>query len=73
MATTTGLQLYPRTREDSNVISSIIEDSDFYAEYNSQYGFFFFPEEEENYDDLEWQLDELFSDKNVNYRIEGIF
>lgn len=73
MATTTGLQLYPRTREDSNVISSIIEDSDFYAEYNSQYGFFLFPEEEENYDDLEGQLDELFSDKNVNYRIEGIF
>ena len=73
MATTTGLQLYPITREDSNVISSIIEDSDFYAEYNSQYGFFFFPEEEENYDDLEGQLDELFSDKDVNYRIEGIF
>jgi len=69
----TGLQLYPRTREDSQVINEAIENSDFYAEYNSQYGLYFFPEEEENYDELEQQLDELLSQLNVNYRIEGIF
>ena len=69
----TGLQVTPRTREDAIVINEAIANSDFYTEYNSEFGFFFFPEDEENYDELEAQIDELFGGLNVNYRIEGVF
>lgn len=69
----TGLQLTPRTREDARVINEAIANSDFYAEYNSEFGFYFFLEEEENYDELEAQIDNLLSGLNVNYRIEGVF
>ena len=69
----TGLQVTPKTREDARVINEAIADSDFYTEYNSEFGFYLFPEEEENYDELEVQIDNLFSGLNVNYRIEGVF
>ena len=69
----TGLQVTPKTREDARVINEAIANSDFYTEYNSEFGFYFFPEEEENYDELEAQIDDLFSGLNVNYRIEGVF
>ena len=69
----TGLQVTPKTREDARVINEAIANSDFYTEYNSEFGFYFFPEEEENYDELEVQIDDLFGVLNVNYRIEGVF
>ena len=69
----TGLQLTPRTREDARVINEAIVNSDFYTEYNSEFGFYLFLEEEENYDELEAQIDNLLSGLNVNYRIEGVF
>ena len=69
----TGLQVTPKTREDAIVINEAIANSDFYTEYNSEFGFYLFPEEEENYDELEVQIDNLFSGLNVNYRIEGVF
>lgn len=69
----TGLQLTPSTREDAIVINEIIANSDFYAEYNSEFGFYLFPEEEEHYDELEEELNDLFKCLDVNYRIEGIF
>ena len=69
----TGLQLTPRTREDLKIINGILQESDFSTEYNSEFGFYLFPEEEENYDELEAQIDNLFNGLNVNYRIEGVF
>lgn len=69
----TGLQLTPRTREDLRIINEMLQESDFSAEYNSEFGFFFFPEEEDNYDKLEEQIDELFEGVDVRYKIEGIF
>lgn len=63
----------PATKEDARVINEVIANSDFYTEYDSEFGFYFFPEEEENYDELEAQIDTLFGDLNVNYRIEGVF
>jgi hypothetical protein len=69
----TGLQVTPRTKEDARVINEAIANSDYYTEYNSEFGFYFFPEEEENYDELEAQIDNLFAGLNVNYRIEGVF
>jgi hypothetical protein len=69
----TGLQVTPRTKEDARVMTEAIAHSDYYTEYNSEFGFYFFPEEEENYDELEAQIDNLFAGLNINYRIEGIF
>jgi hypothetical protein len=69
----TGLMVTPKTREDARAINEAIANSEFYTEYNSEFGFYFFPEKEENYDELEAQIDELFSELNVNYRIEGVF
>ena len=68
-----GLQVTPATREDARIINVAIANSEFYAEYNSEYGFYFFPEKEENYDELEAQIDNLFDELSVNYRIEGVF
>ena len=48
-----------------------LDKSDFYGEYNSEYGFFFFPESEESYDDLERELNDEFGD--MIRRIEGVF
>ena len=73
MKTVTGLQVYPKLSRDLALINEAIANSDFYTEYNSEFGFFFFPEEEENYDELEAQIDNLFSGLSVNYRIEGVF
>ena len=69
----TGLTVKPRTREDAIIINEAIANSDFYTEYDSAFGFYLFPEEEENYNELEAQIDNLFAGLNVNYRIEGIF
>jgi len=68
-----GLQLTPGTREDLRIINGILQESDFYTEYNAEFGYFFFPEEEDNYDTLEEQINELFEGVDVRYRIEGIF
>jgi hypothetical protein len=67
-----GLMLTPRFREGATVIAQIIESSDFCAEYNHEFGCFFFPENEENYDTLESDLDELLAGSGVSYRIEGV-
>ena len=69
----TELRVTPATKEDARVINEVIVNSDFYTEYDSEFGFYFFPEEEENYDELEAQIDTLFGGLNVNYRIEGVF
>jgi hypothetical protein len=70
---TSGLMLFPGFREGATVIAQIIESSDFYAEYNHEFGCFFFPENEESYDTLESDLDELLAGSDVSYRIEGVF
>lgn len=69
----TGLQLTPSAKEDTRAIDKTIENSEFHVEYDSEFGFYFFPEEEENYDELEINIDNLLSGLDVNYRIEGVF
>jgi len=69
----TGLQLTPSTKDAERVIHEAIANSDFYTEWNSEFGCYFFEEEPENYDELEFQIDNLLARSTVNYRIEGIF
>jgi hypothetical protein len=66
----TGLNVIPRTQEDLRVINEAIGNSDFYTEYNSTYEYYFFPEEEANYDELEAQIHNLFGGLNADYTIE---
>ncbi|MDD2260697.1 MAG: hypothetical protein PHC31_01100 [Clostridia bacterium] len=68
----TGLFLTP-AKESETAIRSAIDVSEFYTEWNKEFGFFFFPEEIEYYDELEAQIDNLLGVLNVDYRIEGVF
>jgi len=68
----TGLILTPSTSVDSRIIQEAIANSDFYAEYDDEFGNYYFPEEESNYDELESQLENMIG-FNANYTIEGIW
>ena len=50
-----------------------LDSGDFYAEYNFEFGFYFFPEEVETYDDLEVAIAQSLDDLGIHYRIEGVF
>lgn len=69
----TGLMVIGRTGLDNNKIGEIVDDLGFYAEWNSREGYWLFPEDEENYDDLEMELEKAFRKEGVNARFEGIF
>lgn len=70
-----GLSIYGKTSKDTNQIWDILDEEGYYVEFNDNY--VFLPEEEENYDNLEYTLTELLDLKwqtlGLNYRIEGIF
>ena len=68
-----GLMVFGRTPIDNNAIGEFIEEDDnYYAEWNKE-GFWFFPEEESLYDELEQALDIEFNERGINARFEGIF
>lgn len=69
----TGLMVYGRTNLDNNAIQDWLEDSDYSAEWNHREGYWLFPEEEENYDELEKELEKEFRKAKINARFEGIF
>ena len=70
---TTGLNLFPRTQIDVQIINKKLNEAGLTLEWNYEFGCFFLEEDEECYDELELLIDEEFKDLDVNYRIEGIF
>jgi exosome complex RNA-binding protein Csl4 len=67
-----GLNVIPKNPKDLLKLSKALENSDFYGELiDNEY--YFFPEEEENYDQLELDLDEFLRRHNINYTIEGVW
>lgn len=68
-----GLYVIGRTQIDNNAIKDVIEEEGFYAEWNARGGYWFFPEEVDNYDELENQLSMIFDKQGINARFEGIF
>lgn len=68
-----GLIVIGRTQIDNNKIKDLIDREGFTAEWNSEYGNFFFPEKEETYDSLETELSILFNRNGINARFEGVF
>lgn len=68
-----GLMVFGITQLDRDQIGDFVHDSDYYAEYNSEFKSWFFPEDEENYDQLEWELNDEFNKLGIDARFEGIF
>ena len=68
-----GLMVFGKTTLDNNSIGDMIDESDYYAEWNTREGFWLFPEEEGNYDSLEIELQREFNKRGIDARFEGIF
>ena len=67
-----GLMVYPSTKEDGEKLKEWIEESEYYAEWNSEGNFWLFKEDEENYDNLEFDLNKEFVENNIDVRFEGV-
>ena len=68
-----GLIVRPKDQIHANTLKDAAEDAGFYVEWNAREGYLFFPEKEENYDNLEMELQDLMDENNVQADIEGIF
>jgi hypothetical protein len=68
-----GLMVIGRTPLDNNSIGDFVEEEGFHAEWDAREGYWLFPEEEENYDNLEIELEREFNKRGINARFEGIF
>lgn len=68
-----GLMVFGKTQHDNNAIADMIDGSEFSAEWNAREGYWFFPEEESAYDELEMQLEKEFNRLGIDARFEGIF
>jgi hypothetical protein len=69
----TGLMVYPSSKEDNQKLKEYSIDGDFYCEYDSEGGYWFFPEDESYYNDLEMKLTTEFNKLGINARFEGVF
>ena len=72
-----GLNVTPKDQIHFNKLKDALEVSSLYAEENEatsgREGYFFFPEEEDGYDQLEMEIQELMDDYNIQGYIEGVF
>lgn len=68
-----GLIVTGRTPIDNNSIKDMIEDrsEDFHGVWNAREGYWFFPEDEENLDGLEYELEDVFRRLGINARFES--
>lgn len=73
MTQETGLIIVARTGTTNGDIALAIQDSEYHGEFNAVENFWFFPEEENCYDALEDALEEMFYQKGVFVRFEGVW
>ncbi len=69
----TGLNVIPRDQIHANKLKDALENSSLYAEWNASQGFFFFPEEQDLYDELEREIEMLMDENDIQASIEGVF
>ena len=69
----TGLIVVGRTQIDNNLISDMLDETDFNGVWNTREGYYFFPESEETIDSLEMELEKEFGQRGINARFEGQF
>ena len=68
-----GLNVILKDQIHANKLQDALEDSGLYGEWNPREGYFFFPEKEDGYDQLEMAIQELMDDYNIQGYIEGVF
>lgn len=68
-----GLIVKGTTPLDDQRIGEIVEEEGYYASWDEEGDYWFFPEEEATYNELEAELDKLFIEKGVSARFEGVF
>ena len=68
-----GLNVIPKDQRHASKMVSALEDSGLHAEWNAREGHFFFPEEEDGYDQLEMDIQDLMDENNIQGYIEGVF
>lgn len=72
-----GLNVIPKNEIHFNKLKDALRDSSLYAEENEatsgREGYFFFPEEEDGYDQLEMDIQDLMDENNIQGYIEGVF
>jgi hypothetical protein len=69
----TGLNVRPKNQIHANMLKDALENSGLYAEWNAREGYFFFPEEQDLYDQLEEEIQMLMDENNIQGYIEGVF
>jgi len=69
----TGLNVRPKNQIHANMLKDALENSGLYAEWNAREGYFFFPEEQDLYDQLEEEIRMLMDENNIQGYIEGVF
>jgi len=69
----TGLNVRPKDQIHANMLKDALENSGLYAEWNAREGYFFFPEEQDLYDQLEMEIQDLMDENNIQGYIEGVF
>ena len=69
----TGLNVRPKDQIHANMLKDALENSGLYAEWNAREGYFFFPEEQDLYDQLEMEIQNLMDENNIRGYIEGVF
>lgn len=67
-----GLIVIPDSEQDKELIETWLEDSDYYAEFDSINNYFFFPETPESYSELKQELQDQFITFNINANIKNI-
>ena len=67
----TGLIVNPSTNRDKELLQNFFDNSDFYAEYNSEFNCFVIEEGEDCIDALEMHLTEAFNDMGISASFES--
>ena len=68
-----GLNIIPRDQLHANKLKDVLKNTDLYYEWDVREGYFFFPEEEDGYDQLEIEIQNLMDENNIQGYIEGVF
>ena len=71
--TDSGLMVTGTSQLDNNKLRDAFEDAGLYAIWDVREGYWFLPEDEENYDQLEEQIQDILDELDLNASIEGIF
>lgn len=67
-----GLIVKGRTPADNHKLDLVFLSSGLYAEWNAVEGWFFLPEDESMYDQLEEEIQEELRGREIYFRIESI-